>query len=310
MTASSRDWDVSSLQGDKRRQRRERVVRNVMLGAAAVSVLISALIVYSLVFEAVKFIADVELSTLWDIGWFPRRNIFDLRTIVAATLIVTLIAMLVATPLGLAAAVYLSEYANPKARKVLKPILEILAGIPSVVLGYFALRFIAPNIINNLFSSAKPANLAAAGVGVGLLTIPLIASIAEDSLASVPRALREASSGLGARRKTTTLRIVLPAAVSGLTAAFIVATSRAIGETMVVYIAGGAADSAIRTYNPLEPGLTMTAAMASVASGTDNVAGEGPTFQSLFFVGFLLFFMTLLMNLVAGRFVRRYRQEY
>ena len=304
------NWDISTLEGDARRQRKERRVKAVMFGAASASILVSGLILYSLVFEALKFIAEVDFATLVDIGWFPRRGIFDLRTIVAATLIVTMIAMVVAAPLGLAAAVYLSEYANPRTRKILKPILEVLAGVPSVVLGYFALRFIAPNIISNLFSSAKPANLAAAGVGVGLLTIPLIASIAEDALTAVPRSLREASSGLGARKKTTTLRIVLPAAISGLTAAFIVATSRAIGETMVVYIAGGAADSAIQTFNPLDPGLTMTAAMASVASGTDNVAGSGLTFQSLFFVGFLLFLMTMAMNLIADRFVRRFRQEY
>lgn len=310
MTATTPSRDISFLEGDSRRHRRERLVKWAMFSAAAVSILVSALIVYSLVFEAIKFLLDVDFATLWDIGWFPRRNIFDLRTIIAATFIVTVVAMVVATPLGLAAAVYLSEYANPRTRKILKPILEILAGIPSVVLGYFALRFIAPNVVSNIFSSAKPANLLAAGIGVGLLTIPLIASIAEDSLASVPRALREASSGLGARKKTTTLRVVLPAALSGLTAAFIVATSRAIGETMVVFIAGGAADSAIQTYNPLDPGLTMTAAMASVASGTDNVAGEGPTFQSLFFVGLLLFAMTMMLNLVADRFVRRFRQVY
>ena len=304
------DWDISTLQGDAGRQRKERRVKVIMFAAASASILVSALILYSLVFEALKFITNVDVATLVDIGWFPRRGVFDLRTIVAATLIVTVIAMAVAAPLGLAAAVYLSEYADPRTRRILKPVLEVLAGVPSVVLGYFALRFIAPNIISNLFSTAKPANLAAAGIGVGLLTIPLIASIAEDALSAVPKALREASSGLGARKKTTTLRIVLPAAISGLTAAFIVASSRAIGETMVVYIAGGAADSAIQTYNPLEPGLTMTAAMASVASGTDNVAGSGLTFQSLFFVGFLLFLMTMTMNLIADRFVRRYRQEY
>jgi phosphate transport system permease protein len=283
----------------------------VAFAAAAVSVVISALIVYALVFEAWAFMREVDWSTTWgQLGWFPRRNIFDLPTIIVATLSVTAIAMVVAAPLGLAAAIYLSEYASARLRRILKPILEILAGIPSVVLGYFALRFIAPNVVSNLFSSAAPANLAAAGIGVGLLTIPLIASISEDALAAVPRSLREASSGLGARKIATTVRVVLPAALSGLTAAFIVAISRAIGETMVVFIAGGAADSAIRSFNPLDPGLTMTAAMASVASGTDNIAGEGPAFQSLFFVGLLLFVMTLLLNLVADRFVRRFRQEY
>ena len=304
-------WDITRLQGTRARQRREARVRILAFAAAATSILISGLIVYSLVFEAIKFMIEVEWATLVnDLGWFPRRNLFDVPTLIVATLWVTVIAMLVATPLGLAAAIYLAEYASSRVRKILKPILEILAGIPSVVLGYFALRFIAPNIISNLFTSAAPANIAAAGIGVGLLTIPLVASISEDSLGAVPRELREASSGLGARKMTTTLRVVVPAALSGLTAAFIVGTSRAVGETMVVYIAGGAADATQRSFDPLDPGLTMTAAMASVASGTDQVRGVGPTFQSLFFIGLLLFVMTLALNTFADRFVRRFRQEY
>lgn len=310
MTAAEQ-WDISVLEGSPVRHRRESIVRGLAFGAAALSVLISGLIVYALAFEAISFMTEVDWSTLWgELGWFPRRNIFDLPTIMVSTVTVTAIAIAVAAPLGLASAVYLSEYAGPRIRQVLKPVLEILASIPSVVLGYFALRFIAPNIVAKLFSDAAPANLAAAGIGVGLLTIPLVASISEDALAAVPRSLREASSGLGARTKTTTLRVILPAAVSGLTAAFIVAVSRAVGETMVVFIAGGAADSALRSFNPLDPGLTMTAAMASVASGTDNIAGEGPAFQSLFFVGLLLFLITLVLNLLADRFVRRFREVY
>ncbi|MFV0523680.1 MAG: phosphate ABC transporter permease subunit PstC [Acidimicrobiales bacterium] len=311
MAATLEPWDIGKLQGTPRRRRREAVVRGLAFGAALLSVLISVLIVYSLVFEAVAFMREVDWSKLWgQVGWAPRRNVFDLPTIMVATAWVTVIAMMVAGPLGLAAAVYLSEYANPRVRRYLKPALEILAGIPSVVLGYFALRFIAPEVVGRLFSSAAPANLVAAGIGVGLLTIPLVASVSEDALAAVPSSLREASSGLGARRMTTTLRVVLPAAISGLTAAFIVAVSRAVGETMVVFIAGGAADSAVKSFNPLDPGMTMTAAMASVASGTDNVAGAGPSFQSLFFVGLLLFIMTLVLNLIADVFVRRFRQEY
>jgi len=150
----------------------------------------------------------------------------------------------------------------------------------------------------------------AAGIGVGILTIPLVASISEDAMSAVPRELREASAGLGARKVTTTTRVVLPAAISGLVAAFIVATSRAIGETMVVFLAGGAADASLFTTSPFDPGLTMTAAMASLASGTDQVVGEGLTFQSLFFVGLVLFFITLGLNMIGNRFVARIREAY
>lgn len=301
-----------SLEGDRRRHRKEARVRYTVLAAALVSVVISVLIVTSLVFEAVRFLIDVDLGQLLSTsGWIPRQNHFDVLTIVVASVWVTGIAMVFAVPIGLASAVYLSEYSSPRTRRVLKPVLEVLAGIPSVVLGYFALRWINPALVQNLWSGANNAgNLIAAGLGVGILTIPLVASISEDALTSVPRSLREASAGLGAKKLATTTRVVLPAAVSGLTAAFIVAVSRALGETMVVYIAGGAADSAPRALAPTEGSLTMTAAMASVASGTDNVAGQGPTFQSLFFVGFVLFCLTLALNLVAGRFVRRYRQVY
>jgi phosphate transport system permease protein len=300
------------LRGDPRRQRREARVRVVVLGAALVSIVISALIVGSLIFEAVAFIVEVDLAQLVSsVGWIPRQNHFDLLTIVVASVWVTGIALAFAGPIGLASAVYLSEYASPRVRRTLKPVLEILAGIPSVVLGYFALRFINPTLVQNVVDGANNAgNLIAAGLGVGILTIPLVASVSEDALTAVPTNLREASAGLGAKKLATTVRVVLPAAVSGLTAALILAVSRALGETMVVFIAGGAADSAPRALAPTEGSLTMTAAMASVASGTDNVAGTGPTFQSLFFVGFVLFCLTMGLNLVAQRFVRRYRQAY
>jgi phosphate transport system permease protein len=300
------------LEGDPRRHRREARVKRTVLAAALVSVLISVGIVGSLVVEAVRFLVEVDLGQLWSsVGWIPRQNHFDLLTIVVASVWVTGIAMVFAGPIGLASAVYLSEYASPGLRRTLKPILEILAGIPSVVLGYFALRWINPNFVQTLWSDSNNAgNLIAAGLGVGILTIPLVASVSEDALNSVPRSLREASAGLGAKKLSTTTRVVLPAAISGLTAAFILAVSRALGETMVVFIAGGAADSAPRALMATEGSLTMTAAMASVASGTDNVAGQGPTFQSLFFVGFCLFCLTLGLNLVANTFVRKFRQAY
>ena len=301
---------VADLRGDRRRHRKEAIVRSLLFAAAFASVVISALILWSLFDRAVDFLRAVDLGNLWDTGWFPRRGRFDLRTVVVASFLVGGIAMLVAAPVGVGAAIYLSEYANPRVRRVLKPILEILAGVPSVVIGVFALSFIGPNIIQPLFDTPSQFSMMAAGVGIGLLVVPLVASISEDALRSVPASLREASYGVGARKATTVLRVVVPAAVSGIVAAFIVATSRAIGETMVAALAAGASGGAQFTSNPTDPGLTMTAAMAALASGTDQVAGDDLAFPSLFFVGFVLFILTLTLNLVAGRFVNRVRQRY
>jgi phosphate transport system permease protein len=179
-----------------------------------------------------------------------------------------------------------------------------------VVLGFFALTWISPEIVQRLNDGASLFNLAAAGIGVGILTVPLVASISEDAMRAVPLALREASAGMGARKITTTVTVVVPAAVSGLVAAFIVAVSRAIGETMVVAIAAGATGGSTFTHDIFGPGQTMTAAMAAQAAGTDAVRGQALTFQSLFFVGLLLFLITLGLNLVADRYVRRVRQAY
>ncbi len=375
---------VDTLAGPKSRARKEAAIRFVFLLAALVSIVISLLIVASLVREAGVFALNIEWAQTWgQAGWFPRQGVYDMPTVLVASLIVTGVAMLVAGPLGLGSAIYLSEYASRRTRGFLKPVLEILAGVPSVVLGFFALFFLSPQVVERLGRSgwliigtviviayvaivsvwirklikreidtplstqvmrvatltltvafgliliwwvlrvAGPADandglgfvqrggqLAAAAVGVGVLTIPLVASVSEDALASVPQELRQASAGLGARKITTTTQVVLPAAVSGIVAAFIIGISRALGETIVVFIAGGAADAARFTDSPFEGGLTMTAAMASLATGTDNVVGEGLTFQSLYFVGFVLFILTLGLNIIAGRFVNRVREKY
>ena len=370
---------VDQLQIAPFRRHREVIIRYSLAATALVSVLVSTLIVWSLLREAWTFITQVVWADTWgQQGWFPRRGLYDIPTIVVPSLIVTGIAMVVAGPLGLGGAVYLSEYANRRVRSWLKPALEILAGIPSVVLGFFALTWIAPNIVGRIgknaflvlgavillgyaalsagiarnkikqyregvadpsarigavasiavlvvvfalalawalnvwldFAPNHAGSLAAAGIGVGILTIPLVASISEDAMAAVPGSLREASAGLGARKMTTATTVVLPAAISGIVAAFIVAVSRAIGETMVVFMAGGAADAARFTDSPFEGGLTMTAAMASLASGTDSVVGEGLTFQSLYFVGLLLFLITLSLNIIASRFVSKVREAY
>lgn len=301
------------LSGDPRRRRREWTMRTLFLGCALMSLLISALILISLFSNGWDFISEVDWSHVLDSeSWSPRQDNFSITTLITASLIVTGIAMVVAVPLGLGAAVYLSEYARPRIRAALKPILEVLAGVPSVVLGFFALTWIAPNIVGNLFGedAGQGGSMMAAGIGVGILSIPLVASVSEDAMRAVPNSLREASAGLGARRMPTTVRIVLPAAVSGIVAAIILAVSRAIGETMVVFIAGGASDTATYTSDPLDGSLTMTAAMASLATGTENVRGAGLAVPSLYFVGIVLFIITFGLNLLGDVFVRRVRQAY
>jgi phosphate transport system permease protein len=305
---------MADLRGNPRRIRKERLVRGLLFAAAAVSILVSALIVWTLFSEAWTFLSKIDLSTLIDHGkapgWYPREGRFDISTIVVGTLIVSLIALIVSAPLGLGAAVYLSEYAKPRARRILKPILEILAGVPSVVLGFFAIRVLGPDLIQPLFHTEQTKNLLVTGVAIGVLVTPLMASISEDALRSVPQALREASTGVGARKSTTVIKVVLPAAVSGIVAALIISVSRAIGETMVAALASGALGSAARTLDPAHTGLTMTAAMAQLAAGSDQVAGNTNAVQSLFFVGAVLFVMTLGLNLFAARFVRRVGNRY
>lgn len=301
---------LSDLRGSSARHRKERFVRGAFMGAAALTVVISALIVYSLFDEALGFLGQIELSQLWQRGWFPRRGLFDVRTILVGTLVVTGIGMLFAIPLGLGAAIYLSEYARPGFRKVVKPALEIIGGIPSVVIGFFALTFVSPELVQRLAGSATIFNMAAAGIGVGILVTPLIATVAEDALRAVPMSLREAAYGVGARKRSVTLAVVFPAAVSGIVAALIVGFSRAIGETMVVAIASGATGGSLLSFDPSGPGQTMTAAIASLAIGSDQVRGDAAAFQSLFFVGLLLFLMTLGLNLASERFVRRVRKRY
>jgi len=311
MTAASTPAPAASrLRGTANRRRNERAIRLVLLAAAVVSILVSIGIVLSLVFEAISFLSQIQLSQLFAAGWFPRRGQFSIPTVLAGTLIITGVAIAIAAPIGLASAIYLSEYASRRVRSTVKPILEILAGIPSVVLGFFALRFISPNVVQALFTDAKAFSLLAAGIGVGILTIPLVASISEDAMRAVPLSLREASYGLGSRRLGTSVRVVVPAAISGIVAAMILAISRAVGETMVVALAAGATAGSLFTLNPLGPGQTLTGAMASLAAGSDQVTGNTAAFQSLFFLGLLLFLMTLGLNILGDAFVRRTRQTY
>ena len=302
-----------SLTGNAGRRRKEGAIRGVLFAAAALSIVISAGIVIAVVGKSVEFFVHVSKAALWSEAWRPRQGQFDIPTIFIGSVLVTVIAMVVAVPLGLGAAMFLSEYATPRLRRALKPILETLAGIPSVVIGFFALTVINPDIVKDLMGASSTFTIMAAGLGVGILTIPLVASVSEDAMYAVPNALREAAYGIGARRRSVTTKVVFPAAISGIVAAVILGIGRALGETMVVAVAAGATGNATRTFNPLVPGQTMTAAIASLAIGSDSVktaSGGVNPFDALYFVALLLFVLTLSLNIVSERFVRRVRKVY
>ena len=314
VVASQAGIDLRTFRGSTKRRRKERIVHGLFGAAAALSVLISVAIILALLEKAIGFLAKVPLDALWTTGWFPRQNQFDLPTIIIGTLAIAFVAMVVAIPVGLGAAIYLAEYSDGRLRRILKPIIETLAGVPSVVMGFFALSVISPDFVKKLFSGAGTFSLLAAGIGVGILTVPLVASVAEDAMYAVPGALREAAYGIGARRRSVTTKVVFPAAASGIAAAVILGISRAVGETMVVAIAAGGTGGSLRTFNLLGPGQTMTGAISSLAVGSDQVAASaGQTlnpYEALYMVGFLLFVFTLVLNLVSERFVRRVRRNF
>lgn len=239
--------------------------------------------------------------------WIPQIGLFGIWPLVTATLMTSMIASLVALPLGLATAIYLSEYASERARNTLKPILEILAGVPTVVYGYFALTFMTP-LLRSIFGveTVQIYNTASAGIVIGILVIPLVSSMSEDALSAVPRSLREAAYGLGATRMETAIRVVVPAALSGISAAFIVAISRAVGETMIVAIAAGAGPDF--TFNPFESAETMTGHIVRISGG--DLSYDSLDYNSIFAIGLLLFLMTLSLNIFSQRIVRRFREVY
>ena len=239
--------------------------------------------------------------------FFSTEGEFGVLPLVSGTLMVTAIALVVAVPLGLGAAMYLSEYASKRARKVLKPTVELLAGVPSVVYGFFALSFVTPSILQDLLSlEVGFTNALAAGVVLGVMIVPTIASLAEDSFSAVPMALRQGSLAMGANRMQTTLRVVLPAAISGVAAAIVLGMSRAIGETMIVALAAGARKNF--SLDPREGMQTMTGFMAQTAGGENPVGST--SYNNLFAVGMLLFLITLVLNIISISIVRRFRQAY
>ncbi len=287
----------------------ERVVEALLFLAAVLSVVTTVGIILSLLDGTRAFLAQVPLlDFLTGTVWTPlfANGQYGVLPILGATLLITGIAMLVAMPLGLGAALYLSEYAGQRARKVLKPVLEVLAGVPTVVYGFFALSFVTPNVLRPLFEDIGIFNALSAGLVIGVLIIPIVASLSEDALSAVPQAMRDGALALGATRTNVARKVVLPAALSGVIASFVLALSRGIGETMVAVIAAGSI--AQLTADPTEPMQTMTAFIAQAASGDQPTGSLG--YNTLFAVGALLFVLTLLVNVVSIRLVRRFREVY
>lgn len=301
------------LTGQSRRRLSERVIGMILFICGSISILTTVGIVLVLAVEAVEFFRLVSLwefvsSTVWT-ALFHRENRpgeFGVWPLVSGTLMISLIAMLVAIPLGLMSAIYLSEYAPERARAVLKPVLELLAGVPTIVFGFFALSFVTPEIVKRFFPNAGTFNALAAGIAVGIMILPLVASLSEDAMRAVPRSLREGAYALGATKLEVSTRIIAPAALSGIVASFILAVSRAAGETMIVVLAAGS--KAQFGFNPLDQTQTMTAYIVAVVGGDPPFGGT--IYFSMFAVGATLFLLTLSLNIVSQWLVGRFREAY
>ena len=284
------------------------IVKWIFFACAIVSIFTTIAILFTLFYQALSFFDEIPL---WDFltgtRWTPilKPRSYGVLPLVSGTLLVTAIAAIVALPIGLMTAIFLSEYAPDKLRRVLKPILEILAGVPTVVYGYFALTFVTP-LLQTILSDLIIFNALSAGLVMGVMIIPMVSSLSEDAMISVPRSLREGAYALGANRYEVSLKIVVPAALSGIIAAFILAISRAIGETMLVTIAAGATPKL--TFNPMESIQTMTAYIVQLSLGESPVGSL--EYNTIFAVGLVLFAMTLMMNLLGLWVVRRYREIY
>ncbi|HEX5763030.1 MAG TPA: phosphate ABC transporter permease subunit PstC [Solirubrobacterales bacterium] len=293
----------------------EKVIQGLLALCALLSVLTTTAIVIALIEPTIDFLGVVPIEEfLTGTEWSPQFEppSFGVLPIVAGTLNVALWAMLFAIPIGLGVAIYLSEYASPRVRRTVKPVLEILAGIPTVAIGIFAVTFILPHLIQPLWpgellgGAEKPFMALAASLGIGLMVVPIIASISEDAMSAVPSGLREGAYAMGATRMKVATRVVFPAAISGIVASIVLAISRTVGETMVVLLAAGSTPSL--TFLPNEAVQTMTAYIAVVATG--DLSTGSLDYKSVFAVGTLLFLMSLAMNLLSIRLVRRYREVY
>lgn len=301
---------AASTSLSRRRPGSERIIETVLALAAAVSVVTTLGIIVVLLVEALEFFREINpiaflTGTTWSATIEPHQ--FGVLPLVAGTLMVACIALLVAIPLGLVSAIYLAEYATSRIRNVVKPLLETIAGIPTIVLGFFGLNFVTPYLLKPIFgSNIGTFNVLAGGLMVGLLVTPLIASLSEDALRAVPRGLREGALAMGATRFEMVRKVIVPAALSGIMASIILALSRAIGETMIVMLATGTSPKL--TGNPLDSAQTMTAFIAQI-SGGDTPQGS-IQFKSLFAVALVLFVLTLVLNLISNRVVARFRNVY
>lgn len=288
----------------------ETIIQGLLFFSGFFSIFITLGIVYELGKEALLFfqMPGVDLlATLTSVEWKPHVNKFGIWPLFNATLMTTFIAMSIAIPLGMSVAVYLSEYASPRVRNTLKPVLEVLAGIPTIVYGYFALTFMTP-ILREIFGRdvVQIYNTASAGLVMGILILPLITSMTEDALSAVPRSLREAAYGVGATKLEVALQIVVPAAISGIAAAIIVGISRAIGETMIVAVAAGAGPNF--TFSPFVGAETITGHIVRISGG--DLSYDSIDYNSIFALGLFLFFITLTLNIISQSVVRKFREVY
>lgn len=294
----------------KRLRPGEAVIQGFLFVCGLISIVTTIGIVYVLGRESLLFFASDEVSLVEFFGttaWQPAIGQFGIWSLINATMMTTTIAMVVALPFGLGAAIYLSEYASTRVRQTLKPILEVLAGVPTVVYGYFALSFMTP-LLRDAFGhdTVEIYNTAAAGLVIGILILPFICSISEDALSAVPRSLREAAYALGATKMETAIKVVVPSAFSGIAAAVIIALSRAIGETMIVAIAAGAGPAF--TFNPFQAAETMTGHIVRMSGG--DLSYDTIDYNSIFAIAMVLFTITLVLNIISQRVVRRYREQY
>lgn len=286
----------------------EKIIPKLLFLTAALSVFTTIGIILTLIFETFIFFDRVSIvKFLTEAKWLPFASTpsYGIMPLVIGTLKITVIAAVVAVPIGLATAIFLSEYASEKTRRIIKPILEVLAGIPTIVYGFFALTFVTP-VLRDLFPSLDMFNALSPGIVVGIMIMPMIASLSEDALVSVPKSIREGAYALGATKLETTIKVVLPAAISGIVASIVLALSRAIGETMIVSVAGGSTPN--MSMDVTSSIQTMTAYIVQVSSGD---AGYGTTiYYSIYAVGMTLFVFTLIMNLLAQFISRKFREEY